>query len=125
MARLGPRLRGVMLLTAAAVAVVVLSQRLQVHVYLKWNDATRRAAQHPQTAVELVGRAPRAVDEASGRYDRTMLALWAVFGIGLVGYVELCVARGWPIVTHRSTGMLATTAFVLALSIVWFASRFT
>lgn len=112
------RLRTVLVAIAALVFLVVLTRILQTDVYLRWGDAA--AARRPGfVGAELLGRAPGVVRRAGQNYDRTVAAAWAACGIAMVGHALACVARGEPVVTQRSSGVLATGAFLLAITATW------
>jgi len=111
------QLRTVLTVAAALVLVVVLTRILQTDVHLRWGDAP--AAQRPGVGIELLGRAPEAVRRASRSYNRTVTAAWAACGIAFVGHAIACFVRREPVVTRRSVGLLATAAFLVALTATW------
>ena len=93
----------------------------------QWSFAeeARRAARRDISFLgEAGGRAPFAVKDFQEAYARTMVLVWALFLLVLAGYHSLRVRYGWES-DRWSSGMISTTGFMTAITIVWVAVRFT
>lgn len=88
-------------------------------------EEARRAARRDISFLgEAGGRAPFAVRDFEHVYARTMVVVWALFLLVLAAYQSLRVRYGWE-GDRWSSGVIYSTGFVAALTIVWVAVTFT
>lgn len=96
--------------------------------YVHWNLAVQvREASGRNTFFlgEMGGRAPGSIRRIERSWAVTIAVAWAVFLLALAGLSAERVAAREPVIGRRSWGLLATTGFMAALTLVWIGVSFT
>jgi hypothetical protein len=96
--------------------------------FVHWNLAVlvREAARRNTFFLgEMGGRAPGSIRRIERSWAVTIAVAWAVFLLALAGLTAERVAAREPAMGRRSWGLLATTGFMAALTLIWIGVNFT